>query len=323
MKEFRVEKNDVGQRYDRFLQKAVPLLPNALVQKYFRLKRFKVNGKAVKGEYRLAFGDVLQLYINDEFFQKSSSETAYLTITKPQIFPLYEDEHLILLHKPAGMLVHHDNSGEKNNLLSHLQAYLYEKKEWKPREEHSFAPALCHRIDRNTSGIVIAAKTAEALRVMNEKIKDHEVKKEYLAIVHGYLPKAQGKLSHFLLRDSTKKQVYVYDQATGGAKTAVTHYDVLEERRGLSLLRCTLETGRTHQIRAQLAHVGYPLLGDGKYGEEQKDKPYGKKGQALCAYRVTFQFSSDSTVLDYLNGKKFQVSQVDFLPQYFPDYVLK
>ncbi len=325
MKEYTIYKNDQGQRYDRFLQKLVPLLPAPLMQKYFRLKRFKCNGKAVKGDYRLCQGDVLQLYINDEFFQEFSPDTAYLSIVTPQVSPVYEDEHIIFLNKPSGVVVHHDENGEPNNLLSHLQAYLYQKREWKPREEQSFAPSLCNRIDRNTSGIVIAAKTAQALRVMNEKIKERQVKKEYLCIVHGSLAKAQGKLEHYLLRDTDKKQVYVYDSPTNGAKTALTHYDVLAEGRGLSLIRCELHTGRTHQIRAQLAHVGHPLLGDGKYGSLELDRPYGKKGQgqALCSYRLSFPFTGEATELDYLKGKFFQVDTVDFVEQYFPEVVLK
>ncbi|MFI3254954.1 MAG: RluA family pseudouridine synthase [Eubacteriales bacterium] len=323
MKEIHISKNDQGQRYDRFLQKAVPLLPTTLSQKYFRLKRLKCNGKAVKGDYRLVVGDTLQLYINDEFFQKPSPDTAYLSIVKPNISLVYEDEHILLLNKPAGLVVHHDESGESNNLLTHLQAYLYLNKEWKPREAHSFAPALCNRIDRNTSGIVIAAKTATGLREMNDKIKNREVKKEYLAVIHGTLEKQQGKLEDFLLRDKNKKQVYVYDSPVSGGKTAITHYDVLAEHRGLSLVRCELHTGRTHQIRAQFAHMGHPLLGDGKYGDLALDKPYGKKGQALCSYRVGFPFQGEESPLDYLKGKTFQLDDIDFVKKYFPDTVLK
>ncbi len=323
MKEINIYKNDAGQRYDRFLPKAVPLLPPPLMQKYFRLKRFKCNGKAVKGDYRLQEGDCLQLYINDEFFQRPTEENAYLTIVHPKVNVLYEDEQIILLNKPAGLVVHHDETGDQNNLLTHLQAYLYQKKEWRPREENAFAPALCNRIDRNTSGIVIAAKNAEALRVMNEKIKEREVKKEYLAVIHGEMPQKQGKLEHYLLRDKNKKQVYVYDEPTAGAKTAITHYDVIATGKGLSLVRCELHTGRTHQIRAQFAYVGHPLLGDGKYGTIAMDKPYGQKGQALCSYRVSFPFVEEAEPLNFLKGQFFQVEDVDFVVKYFPDVSLK
>lgn len=330
MKEFHIKKNDAGQRYDRWLLKVVPLLPTALAQKYFRLKRFKCNAKAVKGEYRLCEGDCLQLYINDEFFQTPSIETAYLTIVHPKVTVVYEDEHILLVDKPAGLVVHADETGETNNLLTHIQAYLYQSKQWFPRDSLSFTPSLCNRIDRNTSGIVISAKTAVGLRAMNEKIKERDITKEYLAVIHGELPKTQGKLEHFILRDKNKKQVTVYDNPTGGAKTAITHYDVLAVRHGLSLVRCTLITGRTHQIRAQMAHVGHPLLGDGKYGNLNDGKQYGRKYQTLCSYRLKFPrydlpepCTDEDLALYTLQGKIFQVEDVEFLPLFFPDYVLK
>lgn len=323
MKEFHISSNDAGQRFDRFLAKAVPLLPGPLMQKYFRLKRFKCHNKAVKGEYRLCQGDLIQLYINDEFFEKPTEHNAYLSIYKPNVKVIYEDDHIILVDKPAGMVVHQDENVQVHTLIAHVQAYLYQTKAWNPRESHGFAPALCNRIDRNTCGIVIAAKSAAGLREMNEKIKEHQMKKEYMAVIHGEMPKAQGKLEHYLLRDKTRKQVSVFDGPTGGAKTAITHYDVMAVRQGLSLLRCQLVTGRTHQIRAQLAHVGHPLLGDGKYGSLALDKPYGKKGQALCSYRLRFDFEGESEVLSPLHGKQFQVEQIDFVEQYFPDYTLK
>lgn len=330
MKEFHIQENDKGQRYDRWLAKAVPLLPAPLAQKYFRLKRFKCNGKAVKGDYRLKLGDQCQLYINDEFFDTPSLENAYLSITKPKVVVVYEDEHILIVDKPAGLVVHSDENGETQNLLSHIQAYLYLNKEWQPRSSYAFSPALCNRIDRNTSGLVIAAKTAVGLRAMNDKIKDRDLTKEYIAIIHGELDKPQGKLEHYLLRDKTKKQVYVYDGPTGGAKTAITHYDVLATGRGLSLVRCTLITGRTHQIRAQFAHIGHPLLGDGKYGNLKADKPYGRKYQALCSYRLRFPVWSlpdEPTEEDFalmnLQGSHIQVETVDFVSEFFPDYRFK
>ncbi len=168
MREFTIGKNDAGQRLDRWLSKTVPLLPASLMQKYIRLKRVKCNGKGVSRDTRLQTGDLLQLYINDEFFQTPTEENAYLTIAAPRLDILYEDERLLLVNKPAGMVVHADETGTSNTLINHILAYLYQKREWRPREEHSFVPALCNRIDRNTSGIVIAAKTAEALRIMNQ-----------------------------------------------------------------------------------------------------------------------------------------------------------
>lgn len=330
MKEFHISQDDAGQRYDRWLAKVVPLLPSPLAQKYFRLKRFKCHNKAVKGDYRLKNGDICQLYINDEFFQTPSLENAYLSVVKPRVNVVYEDEHILVVDKPAGLVVHSDEHGETQNLLTHIQAYLYLNKEWNPRNSYAFSPALCNRIDRNTSGLVIAAKTAVGLRAMNYKIKERDLTKEYLAIIHGEMDKPQGKLEHFLLRDKSQKQVTVYDNPTGGAKTAITHYDVLATGRGLSLVRCVLVTGRTHQIRAQFAHVGHPLLGDGKYGNLKQDKPYKRKYQALCSYRLRFpswEMPEEPVEEDFalcnVQGKTFQVESVEFLQEFFPDYVLK
>ena len=185
MKEFTIAKNDAGQRLDRWLAKTLPLLPAPLAQKYIRLKRVKVNGKGSKRDVRLQVGDVLQLYINDEFFDRPTPENAFLSLYQPKLNILYEDEHILLLDKRPGLVVHPDETERVNTLLTHIQAYLYQKKEWSPYKENSFAPALCNRIDRNTGGIVIAAKTAEALRVMNQKIKDRELSKFYLCAVLG------------------------------------------------------------------------------------------------------------------------------------------
>ena len=271
MKEFTIGKNDAGQRLDRWLAKTLPLLPAPLAQKYIRLKRVKVNGKGSKRDVRLAVGDVLQLYINDEFFEKPTPENAFLSLYQPKLNILYEDEHILLVDKRPGMVVHPDESERVNTLLTHIQAYLYQKKEWSPYWENSFAPALCNRIDRNTGGIVIAAKTAEGLRIMNQKIKDRELEKYYLCVVHGTMSPREGKLESFLLKDEGKKQVSVHKKPVPGGKTAVTLYKTLAVGKRLSLVECELITGRTHQIRAQFAAAGHPLLGDGKYGRQQQD----------------------------------------------------
>ena len=171
MREFTIGKNDAGQRLDRFVAKNLPLLPPALLQKYIRLKRIKVNGKGSKRDVRLETGDILQLYINDEFFDKPNEENLFLTVFKPQLNIVYEDENLLLVDKRPGMSVHADETEKVNTLINHIQAYLYQKREWNPKWENAFAPALCNRIDRNTGGIVIAAKNAETLRIINEKIR--------------------------------------------------------------------------------------------------------------------------------------------------------
>ncbi len=322
MREFTVGKNDAGQRLDRWLSKTVPLLPAPLMQKYIRLKRVKCNGRAAARDTRLQTGDLLQLYINDEFFETPTEENAYLTIATPRLDILYEDEHLLLVNKPAGMVVHADETGTSNTLINHVLAYLYQKREWRPREENSFVPALCNRIDRNTSGIVIAAKTAEALRIMNQKIRDRELEKRYLCVAVGTLSPRNGRLESILLRDERKKQVSVYHRPVPGGRTAVTEYRTLAVKNGLSLVECELLTGRTHQIRAQLADAGCPLLGDGKYGSERVNRQYGRRAQALCSWSLTFRFTTDAGVLEYLNGQTWRVQSVDFLPAYFPDISL-
>ena len=316
MKEFTIGPNDAGQRLDRFLAKAVPLLPASLAQKYIRIKRIKLGGARVERDTRLKAGDVLQLYINDEFFEKPREDKAFLTVATPKLNIVYEDENILLADKRPGMAVHpHDGAEYGRTLIDHIQAYLYQKREWSPRGENAFAPALCNRIDRNTGGIVIAAKNAETLRILNQKIKDREMDKRYLAIVEGTPKPQKGSLKGFLFKDEKKNRVFVTDTPKPGAKTCQTNYEVLKCKNGLSLVECELITGRTHQIRAQFAHAGHPLLGDGKYGKLPKnaDRNY----QALYSYKLTFKFTTDAGILEYLNGKSFRVDNVDFVTEYF------
>ena len=318
MKEITITKNDAGQRLDRFLAKSVPLLPASLAQKYIRLKRIKVDGKRAERDTRLCEGNVLQFYINDEFFDSPKPENAYLTVTTPKLCIVYEDKNLLLVDKKPGVAVHpHDGAEYGRTLIDHIQAYLYAKGEWNPRAEHAFAPALCNRIDRNTGGIVIAAKTAEALRVLNQKIRDRELEKKYLCVVHGTPRPRAGKLEGYIFKDAKQNRVYVTERPQPGSKTAVTRYRTLESRDGLSLVECELITGRTHQIRAMMAAAGTPLLGDGKYGK--LDRRFDRKYQALYSYQLKFAFTTDAGSLAYLNGKTFTVAQVDFVAEFFPD----
>ncbi len=317
MKEFSIRDNDAGQRLDRFVGKAVPLLPESLLQKYIRLKRIKLNGKGAKRDTRLVKGDAVQLYINDEFFEKPREENSYLKVGTPRLNIVYEDENLLLLDKKPGVLCHSAGVWDYNTLIANVQAYMAQKGEWRPKEENAFAPALCNRIDRNTGGIVIAAKNAEALRILNDKIRGREIEKFYLCAVQGKPKPAAGRLENFLFKDAKKNQVFVKDKPEPGAKTAVTEYRTLLSRGPLSLVECRLLTGRTHQIRVQMAHAGWPLLGDGKYGSERFNKSYEEKGQALYSYRLRFDFPTDAGVLDYLRGKEFRVEKVDFAEKYF------
>ena len=317
MKEFVIGKNDAGQRLDRFVGKTVPLLPDSLLQKYIRLKRIKLNGKGSKRDTRLSEGDYVQLYINDEFFEKPREENSYLKVGKPRVTIVYEDENILLADKKPGVLCHSAGQWDYNTLIANIQAYLAQKGEWHPGEENAFAPALCNRIDRNTGGIVIAAKNAEALRIINEKIKLREIEKYYLCAVHGRPNPSSGTLENYLFKDAVKNRVYVKSKSEPGAKTAVTEYHTLRSKGPLSLVECRLLTGRTHQIRAQMAYAGWPLLGDGKYGSERFNKNYTETGQALYSYKLLFSFPTDAGILNYLRGREFTVYSVDFVEKYF------
>ena len=319
MRELTVGKNDAGQRLDRFLSKAMPLLPPALLQKYIRIKRVKCNGQRCQRDQRLQLGDVLQLYINDEFFEQPREDNLFLTLFQPKLSVIYEDENLLLVDKRPGMVVHADENEKVNTLINHIQAYLYQKREWNPKWENAFTPALCNRIDRNTGGLVIAAKTAGSLRILNDKIRDREISKFYLAAVVGKMAPPQGELRGFLLKDEVKKQVSVYKRPVPGGKSAVTRYRTLQAKGGLSLVECELLTGRTHQIRAQFADAGHPLLGDGKYGRRSDNAKADRKGQALWSYKLVFDFPTDAGELEYLRGKTVEVPResIDFVGEYF------
>lgn len=318
MREYYITKNDSGQRLNKFLEKAVPLLSGGMMHKYLRLKRIKVNNKRTEAAYKLAEGDSVQLYLNDEYFDAPKEEEAFRRIKTPRVRVVYEDEHILLADKAPGMVVHADEHGDTDTLIAHIQAYLFQSGAWNPDDAVSFTPALCNRIDRNTGGIVIAAKTAEALRVMNQKIRDRELEKLYLCAVLGCPTPSAGTLEGFIVKDEAKKQVSIRSKPVPGGRKAITKYRTLATKGNLSLVECDLITGRTHQIRAMMAHAGHPLLGDGKYGSEKVNRQYGRKHQALWSWKLTFQFTTDAGELDYLNGRSWQVEHVDFVEEYFP-----
>ena len=317
MKEIQIRKNDAGQRLDRFVGKAVPLLPESLLQKYIRLKRIKRNGKGAKRDVRLVEGDVLQLYINDEFFEKPTEHNAWLKIATPRLDIVYEDENILLADKKPGVLCHSAGEWSWDTLISNIQAYLRQNGQWDPKAENAFTPALCNRIDRNTGGIVIAAKNAEALRILNDKIRDREIAKYYLCIALGRVEPPKGRIECFLRKDEKSNTVRVYHRPVPEGRSAVTLYQTLRTRGELSLLEVELLTGRTHQIRASMADLGHPLLGDGKYGIGSVNRKYGETQQALYSYRLRFDFPTDAGILEYLRGQEFQVDEVPFQKKYF------
>ena len=310
MREIIIGKNDAGQRLDKFITKALDL-PMGLLYKSIRLKKIKVNRKRAEIGQILNEGDTLQCFLAPEFFSKlNGEEKTDVTLGNVQVHLdiLYEDDNIMLLDKPQGVSVHEDENSNINTLITHIQAYLYQKGEYDPNAEMSFAPALCNRIDRNTGGIVIAAKNAEALRIMNEKIRAREIDKMYLALVHGVPSPKSDTLTGYLLKDEKTNTVRVYDKnPPRGAKEIITRYKVLSSRDDRSLVEVELLTGRTHQIRAHMAHIGHPLVGDGKYGVNRDDKRDGHKYQALYSYKLKFSFKTDAGNLGYLSGKEFSV----------------
>ena len=319
MHELKIEKNDAGQRLDKFITKTLGL-PTSLLYKSIRLKKIKVNRKRAENNTMLSEGDTVQCFLPEEFFTKKVDKGSFESITV-HLDIVYEDDNIMLVNKRPGVSVHEDEDGSTNTLITHIQSYLYQKGEYDPSREQSFAPALCNRIDRNTGGIVIAAKNAEALRVMNEKIKNREMDKFYLAAVHGIPSPEAATIKGYLIKDEKSNLVRVYDKnPPRGAKEIITKYKVVAKAKDTALIEVELLTGRTHQIRAHMAHVGHPLVGDGKYGINKSDRQRGYKYQALYSYKLKFSFNSDTTtILDYLSGKEFKIPKKDiyFTREYF------
>lgn len=315
MKEFIITKNDVGMRLDKFIIKNCPTLPSALMFKYIRTKRIKVNSKRAEISTRLNIGDIVSAYINDEFFVKPTPKYDFLS-APAKLDIVYEDENILLVDKKQGLLVHPDKNEYNDTLIGRIQHYLYKKGEYDPEKENSFRPALANRIDRNTGGIVIAAKNAEALKIICEKIKNRELDKRYLTIVHGIPKKKTDLLEGFLVKDEEKNKVSLSSKPLKDGKSIKTRYTVLASNSDFSLLEIELITGRTHQIRAHMASIGHPLLGEGKY-KKSNDKKLGFDKQALYSYKLTFDFKTDAGILNYLNHKVFTAENVWFAEKLF------
>ena len=312
MKTFTITKNDAGQRVDKFLMKMLKSMPKSLIYKSLRKKRIKVNGKRAQENLILQEGDLLEAYINDEFFQNADQALDFMHLSSAHLDIVYEDENLLIVNKPQGLSVHADESASPDTLINRIQRYLYDKGEYRPDQDKTFAPALAHRIDRNTSGLVLAAKNAETLRVLCEKIRNREIKKFYLCIVKGHLPQDSDTLHAYHRKDEKQKLAQVFDRFVPGAKEMITEYKVLERYRAHDLAEIALITGRTHQIRAHMAHIGHPLLGDGKYGQLGRNPLLVR--QALLAYKLQFAFATDGGILSYLSGKEVEILQPALVP---------
>ncbi len=316
MKSFIVGKNDATLRLDKFISKNIPLLPKSLMYKYIRTKDIKVNGKRADISTRLNEGDKVDAYIKDEFLGEKEKHYDFLRASR-QIKIVYEDENILLADKPQGVLSHPDDKEYIDTLIGRIQRYLYEKGEYNPGNENSFMPSLANRIDRNTGGIVIAAKNAEALRILCDKIKHREIDKRYLTVVHGVPKEKKALLTGYLQKNEQKNKVYLSKEKRENSSEIKTAYTVIASKNNLSLLEIELLTGRTHQIRAHMASIGHALLGDGKYGKLSEDKKLGFNKQALYSYKLTFSFKTDAGILNYLKDKTFKVDSVWFAEKLF------
>ncbi len=315
MKSFTVSKADNGIRLNRYLERCVPSLTAGLMYKYLRLKRIKLNGKRCEASTRLNEGDTLELYISDELLAEEKKAPDFMRASK-NIEIIYEDKNIALINKQAGVVCHSDSKASLDSLINRFLRYLYEGGEYSPNSSVGFTPALCNRLDQGTSGIVVAAKNAEALREMGEIIKTRQINKKYIAVLAGTIK--DGTYTAYLTKNEKNNKVTVLKKSTTESKDITTAFRTLKHKSGLSLVEVGLLTGRPHQIRAHAAFLGAPVLGDLKYGDTKLNQQHKLTRQLLCAYSIEFALESDySGALKYLDKRRFEISNVPFMKEYF------
>lgn len=300
MKEIIITENEAQQRLDRFLRKYLPDYVLGDIYKLFRTKKVKVNNKREKENYMLQLNDTLQLYISEPVQTESKEAIA----PSKSIDIVYEDENLLLVNKPFGLLTHPDSPGDNDTLIDRALYYISKQEGYTPSP--TFTPSTCNRLDRNTGGIVIVAKTYKALKSVNKLIRERGIQKLYLCVVMGVISEA-GEVENFLLKDEASNKVEILEEHEEGAKGVHTKYKPLATNDEFTLMEVELITGRPHQIRAHFGSIGHPIVGDVKYGDKNINKiffdKFKLKHQFLFAYKLVFKEEEEG--LEYLKGRSF------------------
>lgn len=310
MKKIFVGENDIGRRLDNFILSCVTKFTKILVCKLIRKKKIKVNGKKSEPGYRLKNLDTVEIHVKDNLVDCRTKSDDFLHAVS-DLNIVYEDDNILIIDKPVGLLCHPDKNNKIDCVINRIKKYLFEKGEYKFFSENTFSPSLANRIDRNTQGLVISAKNLQSLKILNDKIKNREIKKYYKCLVRGIPPKSQDYLVSFLAKDSDNNKVHIYKTKKEGSKIIKTKYKLMNynKEKNVSLLEIELITGRSHQIRAHLAFIGHPILGDKKYSNISCGK---NKHQKLISYKLKFDFIHNAGILNYLNQKEIEIKNLNF-----------